>query len=155
MYEIFIDISKETVTLGRQTSCRLLRRQWVVFYLAMALRSRAGEAPSSFLEAQELHLLGLWFSKKVESIGKEVARHLQDLSEDGMGDLVFHDGRTKRWRLNVPPEQITFLPSRAMRVLASSTAVGPPRWNRDYSTPHPGVDLPYHPGTPTASGRPN
>lgn len=112
MRRIDIDISKETVTIRDQYTYRVLRRQWVVFYLAMALRLRVDETSSAFLQAQELHLLGPWFSKKVESIGKEVARHLQDLSGKGMGDILFHEGRTKRWRLAILPEQISFLPSR-------------------------------------------
>jgi len=111
MCQITIDISEETVTLTKTDTCRVLHRQWVIFYLAMALRSQSDDATSPFLEAQELYLLGTWFSKKVESIGKEVARHLQDLAEDGMGEFVLHDGRTKRWRLGVLPQQVAFLPS--------------------------------------------
>src|SRR3954468_19078197 len=102
---ITIDASEEAITLTGSSTSRVLHRQWAVFYLALALRAQADDAPSPFLEAHELHLLGPWFSKKVESIGKEVARHLQELSQGGMGDLVLHDGRTKRWRLGVPPEQ--------------------------------------------------
>ena len=109
-----IDVSSESITLAKGGTYRVLHRQWVVFYLALAIRTTAEDTSSLFLEAQELDLLGPWFSKKVESIGKEVARHLQDLSDDGMGDLVLHDGRTKRWRLNLSPDEISFVPSREL-----------------------------------------
>jgi len=111
MRRLTIDTSEGTVTLRNGDTCRVLHGQWVVFYLAMALRARAGDAPSPFLAAQELYLLGAWPSKKFESVGKEVARHLQDLAEEGMGEFVLHDGRTKRWRLGLPPQQVRFLPT--------------------------------------------
>jgi len=46
-----------------------------------------------------------------ESVGKEVARHLDQLSELGMADVVLHDGRTKRWRLGILPDHVDLRPS--------------------------------------------
>jgi tetratricopeptide (TPR) repeat protein len=112
MCRIKIDTSEETVSLGDSGTSRVLHRQWVTFYLALALRVLARDQSSPFLEAHELRLFGSWFLKKPESVGKEVARHLQDLSEWGMADLISHDGRTKRWRLGVPSEEIALRPSR-------------------------------------------
>jgi len=63
------------------------------------------------MEAHELRLLGLWFHKKPESIGKEIARHIQALSKWGMAEILDHDGRTRRWRLGLPRRDITFQPS--------------------------------------------
>lgn len=107
-----IDVSEEVVTLRHQRFSREFRHQWVVFYLAMALRATSLDSPTPFLEPQELQLLGQWFRKKPESIGKEVARHLRDLSDEGLGEFILHQGKTKRWRLALPPQEIRFVPSR-------------------------------------------
>jgi hypothetical protein len=77
----------------------------------MALRLLPRDEVSPYLESHELRLLGPWFLKKSGSVGKEIARHLQDLADWGMADLVAHDGRTKRWRLGVPASDISLRPS--------------------------------------------
>jgi tetratricopeptide (TPR) repeat protein len=110
MYKVSVDASEETATLRQQGISREFRNQWAVFYAVLALR--ADSPDSRFLEPEELRLFGQWFFKKPESIGKEVARHLQDLSKHGLGDFVVHQGRTKRWRLDVAPQEISFVPSR-------------------------------------------
>lgn len=112
MRRIIIDVSREAVTLRSSDTYRPLQGQWVSFYLALALQALASESPPPFLEAHDLRTLGPWFHKKPGSVGKEIARHLQDVAEWGLGDLIVHDGRTKRWRLNVSPEEIELLPSR-------------------------------------------
>jgi len=112
MHRINIDASEEAVTLESGESSKVFHHQWVTFYLAMALRVDSPDYPSPFLEPQDLRQLGDWFRKMPDSIGKEVARHLQDLEKHGLGDLVVHQGRTKRWRLNVAPQEISFVPSR-------------------------------------------
>lgn len=112
MRRVTIDVSRESVSLSSSGSYRPVQSQWVSFYLALCLQVLAPGHQPSFLEAHDLRLLGPWFHKKPESVGKEIARHLQDLAEWGLGDLILHDGRTKRWRLNVSPEEIELLPSR-------------------------------------------
>lgn len=112
MKKLAIDASEETVTLRKPRTCRTFHHQWVTFYLALSLRVCSDEYPSPFLEPQDLRQYGDWFFKKPESIGKEVARHLQDLSKHGLDSFVVHQGRTKRWRLDVAPHEISFVPSR-------------------------------------------
>jgi tetratricopeptide (TPR) repeat protein len=112
MRQIKIDVAEETVTLRQQDTSKEFRHQWVAFYVALALRVASPDYPSPFLESEELQLLGLWFSKKPDSVGKEIARHLRDLSESGLAGFLAHQGRTKRWRLSVRQEEIIFLPSR-------------------------------------------
>lgn len=107
MNRIVADTQGGVVSLTQKRSSRSFRGQWVVFYTALALQGKS----SSCLDAQELQLLGPWFLKKPESVGKEVARHLHDLSRCGLADLISHEGRTKRWRLNIPAENIELLPS--------------------------------------------
>jgi tetratricopeptide (TPR) repeat protein len=109
---IKIDTSDETITLEDRVTSKKFRHQWVTFYLALALRVGSPDFSSPFLEPQDLRQFGDWFFKKPESIGKEVARHLQDLSKHGLGDFVVHQGRTKRWRLDLTPQEISFTPSR-------------------------------------------
>lgn len=109
---ISIDVSEETIRLRQQRASKELRSQWVVFYVALALRVESTKHPSAFLGHEELQMFGDWFFKKPESIGKEVARHLQELAKYGLTDLVMHQGRTKRWRLGLSPKEISFIPSR-------------------------------------------
>lgn len=111
MPRIALDASEETVRLSSQGTYRTLRGQWSVFYLALALREGAQAGASSFMEMHELRLLGPWFHKKPESIGKEIARHLQSLSDWGLAEILDHEGRTKRWRLALTRKEICFQPS--------------------------------------------
>jgi tetratricopeptide (TPR) repeat protein len=112
MYQVAIDASEETVTLRQQSVSKEFRHQWVPFYLALALRVDSPDSPSPFLEPEELQLFGDWFFKKPESIGKEVARHLQDLSRHGLAGFIVDQGKTRRWRLGLLHQEISFLPSR-------------------------------------------
>lgn len=112
MHKIVIDISEETVILRQHTIPREFRHQWVPFYLALTLRVDSPDSLSPFLEPEELQLFGDWFFKKPESIGKEIARHLQDLSKHGLADFIVDQGKTKRWRLGLPSQEICFIPSR-------------------------------------------
>lgn len=111
MYRITLDTFQETVSLSVRGTSHTLRGQWAIFYLALALRSRSQSDSPPFLEAHELRLLGPWFHKKPESIGKEVARHIQSLSKWGMAEILDHDGRTRRWRLSLPSKDISLQPS--------------------------------------------
>jgi len=113
MRQAIIDVAGEFVALKQGGSSRELRHQWLVFYISLAFHQVDSQtAFSSFLEPQDFRPFGNWFFKKPESIGKEVARHLKDLSKHGFTDFVVHQGRTKRWRLNLSPEAISFVPSR-------------------------------------------
>ena len=112
MRRITIDVTREAVSLRSPDTYQPLQGQWTSFYLALALQAYLPGHPPPFLEAHDLRLLGPWFHKKPGSVGKEIARHHQDLVELGLDNLILHDGRTKRWRLNVPPEEIELLPSR-------------------------------------------
>jgi tetratricopeptide (TPR) repeat protein len=106
MHSITIDVNEWTVTVGQD---HVLKGQWVTFYLALALRRLTAESPS--LDCQELHLLWPWSLKQAGSGGKEVSRHIDQLSKWGLVGLIAHGGKTKRWRLDIAPEKITFRPS--------------------------------------------
>lgn len=111
MTELSIDIDACTVSFVDRGSYRVLQGQWTVFYLALSLRAHASGPASRFLDSHELQGLGPWFLKKPDSVGKEIARHLQFLSTLGLGHVIVHNGRTKRWRLGLSKEAVTFLPS--------------------------------------------
>jgi tetratricopeptide (TPR) repeat protein len=113
MRRITVDIAEESVKLEDGATCRLLGGQWVVFYLALALRLLSGKGePSLFLDAPALRLLRPWFYKKPGSVGKEVARHLHELAEWGLDGMVISGGLTKRWRLNIASQAVVFQPSK-------------------------------------------
>ena len=109
MPKVILEASQETVRLSGRGASHSLRGQWAVFYLALALRARSD--PHSFMEAHEIRLLGPWFHKKPESIGKEIARHIQSLSGWGMSEVLDHDGRTRRWRLGLQCKDVSLRPS--------------------------------------------
>lgn len=111
MPRMTLDAIQETVKLSGLGTSHTLRGQWPVFYLALALRSRTPTDSPLFVEANEIRLLGPWFHKKPESIGKEIARHIQALSKWGMAEILDYDGRTRRWRLALPSKDITLHPS--------------------------------------------
>lgn len=108
-----IDTLNESVTLSRGSTARTFGDQWLVFYLALALHRTSRTSPTPYLDADELGVLGRWSSKRRESIGKEVARHIRVLEDAGLGAALTHHGRTKQWRLAVSPGQIQFHPSRS------------------------------------------
>lgn len=111
MYHLTIDAVEGTVSISSKRISVVFHRQWVVFYLALALRALSTEDGSAYLEAHELQFLGPWFHKKPGSVGKEVARHLDQLSERGLAEAVLHDGRTKRWRLGIGSIKVDLRPS--------------------------------------------
>ncbi|WP_433931174.1 hypothetical protein AB3662_43660 [Sorangium cellulosum] len=124
--ELRIDVKAERVALGGTT----LTGQWVDFYAMLAL-SRAGEVDApAFVGAEAVARAGPWRHKTVASVGKEIARHLAQLAERGLGDIVEHRGRTRAWRLALAP--------RALRLRPSRSAVGD--WLRARSTGTAGAD---------------
>ncbi len=86
--------------------------QWLILYTELALRRTSQENESSYLDAEQLKILGRWSLKRVGSVGKEMARHLEELKRAGLGNAIEHKGKTRRWRLGLLPKEIVFLSSR-------------------------------------------
>ncbi|MDI1428221.1 hypothetical protein [Polyangium sorediatum] len=106
--KLIVDIELEQVKLGKEAP---LKGQWLDFYAALALARTGKRRDADFVTAESLSRVGAWQHKKVESVGKEIARHLGDLAVKGMGDLIEHQGRTIAWKLVMPAKAIVLKPN--------------------------------------------
>ena len=97
-----IDLDHGTVTVGKNS---FPKGQWFEFYAALLVRAQDSIYPD------ELRRIGDWRHKKPSSIGKEVARHLDGLDAESRS-LVGCDGKTRAWKLILPPEEVAFRPDR-------------------------------------------
>lgn len=75
--------------------------QWSAFYACAALALVDGDG---WIGPEVVASLGPWRHKKPASIGKEVARHLANAA------ILEHRGKTQRWRINLPLNEIQFMP---------------------------------------------
>ncbi|MEM9455627.1 MAG: hypothetical protein AAGF11_15705 [Myxococcota bacterium] len=89
-----------------------LHGQWVEFYGLLALLRTEPARRDDFIDAERLHAMADWGTKKVESVRKEVSRHCKGLAARGLA-VLDSQGKTKLWRLKIAPELIEFRPSRA------------------------------------------
>ncbi len=112
-----IDIEACLVQLGPAG----LRDQWIDFYVLLALAPLDSPGVRAYVSAEELARVGPWRHKTVASVGKEVARHLAWLEQQGLADAVSSRGRTKAWCLEIPVALVDFRPGRvAVEAWASS-----------------------------------
>src|SRR4051812_44321094 len=104
---LIVDVKTQAVEVGH-----LHRKgQWVFFYGVLAADAYSFN-PQQWLTPQRLREMGPWRRKAESSIGKEIARELGRLRSNGLGDLIDHSqGSTKHWRLTIPTEAITIIPS--------------------------------------------
>lgn len=116
-----IDVEAERVQLGALE----LYGQWVDFYAALALvRTDRGD-PLAFVSAEALARVGPWRHKAPASVGKEVARHLKQLARSGLDHALACHGRTRAWRIDIPPEDLRFSPDReAVRTWLQARSLG-------------------------------
>ncbi|WP_437751949.1 hypothetical protein [Sorangium sp. So ce1389] len=105
---LVVDVEAERVLIGSEE----LRNQWVDFYAILTLARTHEETSESFVGADTIFRTGPWRHKVPASVGKEVARHLSMLDEKSLGTLIASRGKTRSWRLTVPPRSIRFMPSR-------------------------------------------
>jgi len=105
-----IDVNAVRVIIDGTPPCTLTG-QWVTFYALLATRIRTHGA-REYVTKGELHEFGRWQHKTPASVGKEVARHLRKLNTTGHQQIVEHDGKTKRGRLSVEPDQLSVVPHR-------------------------------------------
>lgn len=103
-----IDLDHGRVIVGEAT---FPNGQWFEFYAALALARTNPNGADHFLSAVEIGRIGEWRHKKAGSIGKEIARHLGELDKASLR-LIDHQGKTRAWRLNVAPDEISFVPDR-------------------------------------------
>lgn len=103
-----IDLDHGTVTIGKNS---FPKGQWFEFYAALALMRTNPVRAQDFIYPDELRRIGDWRHKKPSSIGKEVARHLDGLDAESRL-LTGCDGKTRAWKLSLPPEEVAFLPDR-------------------------------------------
>lgn len=84
-------------------------------YAALALK-RTSSTPDAVVNARELHVLEPWRATKIHNVEVTFgSRHVgQTLTGLGLGDLIRCEGLTKAWALMLPPERISFEPSRAV-----------------------------------------
>jgi tetratricopeptide (TPR) repeat protein len=110
MRHLTIDCSAERASLQVGAKSRVFRRKWVALYAALAFH-RLADDRALVLSATELRQYGSWFNIRPASVGKMVAAHLKELSQSGLGDVLVHVGKTKGWRLELAPNEISLLPS--------------------------------------------
>ncbi len=90
-----------------------LTGQWVDFYAMLAVNRTSERGAEELVPAEAVARIGPWRHKAAKSVGKEVARHLDDLSDRGLDGIVQFQRRTKAWRLNTANESLVFVPDRA------------------------------------------
>lgn len=90
------------------------RQSLACAYAALALK-RTSSTPDAVVHARELHAMEPWRASKIHNIAVTFgSRHVgQTLPGLGLGDLIRCEGLTKAWALTLPPECISFEPSRA------------------------------------------
>lgn len=88
-----------------------LRDQWVDFYALVALAVIDGGEDEGFVSADGLARVGPWRHKAAASVGKEVARHLAWLEQQGLAHALESRGRTKAWRLALAPAAVELRPT--------------------------------------------
>ncbi len=119
--KLVVDVEAERVRLGTSE----LGGQWVDFYALLALARTEEGATEGLVTAASLFRVGPWRHKKFDSVGKEVARKLDGLAHGPLGRAVACKGRTRSWRLALPPGAVVFHPSReAVRAWVSSRTLG-------------------------------
>lgn len=83
-------------------------------YAALALK-RTSATPDVVVHARELHALEPWRARKIHNVAVTFgSRHVgKTLPRLGLAELIRCEGLTKAWALTLPPERISFEPSRA------------------------------------------
>jgi hypothetical protein len=96
--------------------------QWVEFYSLLALSG--GRA----VTGESLARVGVWRHKKPESVGKEVARHLQLLQREGLTEIIESQAKTRQWSLALPRQAVKLCPDEGTVTawLATRTAAKDP-----------------------------
>lgn len=106
--KLLIDVHGERVELGSIE----LRGQWVDFYALLALARTEQNDPDAYVTAATVSRVGPWRHKAAGSVGKEVSRHLATLAGNQLDSAIGFQGRTRMWRLELPPGALTFTPDR-------------------------------------------
>jgi hypothetical protein len=97
------------------TSDKAIARQTLASaYAALALK-RTSTTPDAVVHARELHALEPWRASKIHNVAVTFgSRHVgKTLPRLGLSDLIRCEGLTQAWALTLPPERISFEPSRA------------------------------------------
>lgn len=98
------------------TSNRAIERQTLACaYAALALK-RTSTTPDAVVHARDLHAMEPWRASKLHNVAVTFgSRHVgKTLPLLGLGDLIRCEGLTQAWALTLPPERISFAPSRAL-----------------------------------------
>lgn len=109
--EIHIDGSAEEVTLKADGKTRTYRKQWYEFYALLGLL-RSDSPTNSRLEQGDLSTVGCWSSKAPLSGGKEVSRHIKEVSAKLPTSPLKYKQKTSGWYLHIDPTHISWYPSK-------------------------------------------
>jgi tetratricopeptide (TPR) repeat protein len=108
---LLVDVSAEVVVFELDSGKKFdFYGQWVEFYSLLALLEFDALPTQDFLTAEDLFRVGRWAKPSFSSVGGEVARHLQELQEDGLNSAFRPSRKTKKWRLALARDQITLTP---------------------------------------------
>jgi hypothetical protein len=110
--KLVLDINTGHALLRKGAVSWVVRKKWLDFYVLLASGCSHEQSKAKFVTNHDLHGVGAWAHGKAASIGKEVARHLDNLQRKGLGGMVEHASRTIAWRLALTLDQIEFSPSR-------------------------------------------
>lgn len=104
-----IDVREERVRIGDTA----LLGKWVELYALLAITRVARGNEHALVTAQELSTVGSWRNNQLRSVGKQVCRHLDWLSQRGLRSAVKSRETTKAWQLGVRAKDVRFVPDRA------------------------------------------
>ena len=127
------------LTAGGTSDKAIQRQTLACAYAALALK-RTSSTPDAVVHARELHAMEPWRASKLHNVAVTFgSRHVgKTLPGLGWGDLIRCEGLTQAWALTLPPERISFEPSRA-QVQACCDRLG-----RSHATdPGAAVDWPW------------
>jgi hypothetical protein len=125
-----VSISPSGVTLRSGRKALQLPAQWGALYGLLALHRE----DDRWLDAEILNRYATWTTKSLRSVGREVARHVDELEAAGWSDWIEfpHRGKTRRWRL-APDVEVCELRDLRLRTRRRPGGGAAPEWIEECS----------------------